>query len=66
MDLSKIAEEVISLSEAIEAYWDTELPKRHPNYPFIRAGRNPDRHRPRNKPLRSCWPGCPMTPFTNS
>ena len=38
MDLSKTIEEVISLSEEIQAYWEAELPKRHPDYPFVHSG----------------------------
>jgi hypothetical protein len=38
MDLSKIVQEVISLSEEIQAYWEVELPKRHPDYPFVHSG----------------------------
>jgi len=38
MNLSSIVEEVIALSEAAQAYWDRELPKRHPEYPIIRPG----------------------------
>jgi Protein of unknown function (DUF3775) len=35
MKLSETTAEVIALATAIGDYWDTELPKRHPNYPFI-------------------------------
>lgn len=38
MKLSETAREVIALAEAIHDYWDTELPKRHPNYPFVNPG----------------------------
>lgn len=40
MSLSKTARKVISLSQAIRRYWDTELPKRHPSYPLIRGNEN--------------------------
>ncbi|HEX4069673.1 MAG TPA: DUF3775 domain-containing protein [Planctomycetaceae bacterium] len=35
MKLSKTAEKVINLARQVQDYWNTELPKRHPNYPFI-------------------------------
>jgi hypothetical protein len=41
MRLSEAANEVIRLAEAIHAYWDRELPKRHPQYPWIRSGEDP-------------------------
>jgi hypothetical protein len=38
MMLSEAVHEVIRLGDASRAYWDRELPKRHPDYPLIRAG----------------------------
>ena len=38
MKLSETTKEVIALAEAIRDYWDTELPKRHPDYPFVHPG----------------------------
>jgi hypothetical protein len=38
MKLSEVAKEVIRLAEAKREYWDTELPKRHPDYPIVRDG----------------------------
>lgn len=38
MKLSDTANEVIALAEATRNYWDTELPKRHPDYPFVHPG----------------------------
>ena len=35
MKLSEAAAIVITLAQVIRAYWDTELPKRHPDYPII-------------------------------
>ena len=35
MKLSEAAAKVIALSQVIRAYWDAELPKRHPDYPII-------------------------------
>jgi hypothetical protein len=36
--LSEAVREVIRLGDASRAYWDRELPRRHPHYPIIRAG----------------------------
>ncbi|HZU36307.1 MAG TPA: DUF3775 domain-containing protein [Gemmataceae bacterium] len=36
MKLSEVIAEVIRLGEASRAYWDRELPRRHPHYPIIR------------------------------
>ncbi len=38
MKLSDELPEIIRLAKAIQAYWDVELPRRHPNYPFIEKG----------------------------
>jgi hypothetical protein len=38
MLLSDAAKRVIELATAINAYWDAELPKRHPDYPLINEG----------------------------
>jgi hypothetical protein len=38
MKLSEAVREAIRLGDASRAYWDRELPKRHPHYPMIRAG----------------------------
>ena len=38
MKLSDAVREVIRLGDASRTYWDRELPRRHPNYPLIRAG----------------------------
>lgn len=59
MDLSEIAKEVIHLSEAIETYWDAELPKRHPNYPFIKAGEDSGPPPPEEKKLQELFAGLP-------
>lgn len=36
--LSEIAREVINLADAASAYWESELPKRHPDYPIVHPG----------------------------
>lgn len=38
MKLSEVADKVIRLGEMSRAYWESELPKRHPYYPIIHAG----------------------------
>ena len=38
MKLSKAVREIIRLGDVSRAYWDRELPRRHPHYPVIRAG----------------------------
>jgi hypothetical protein len=35
MKFSKTAARVITLAGQVQDYWNTELPKRHPNYPII-------------------------------
>lgn len=37
MKLSEASAKVIALAEAIRAYWDAELPKRHPDYPILHS-----------------------------
>jgi hypothetical protein len=38
MKLSESSAKVIDLASAIRDYWDSELPKRHPNYPLVGPG----------------------------
>ena len=38
MKLSEATQEVLRLAGLITAYWDRELPKRHPNYPWVNEG----------------------------
>jgi hypothetical protein len=52
MALSQTAQEVITLADAIRHYWDTELPKRHPNYPMITPGEDSGPPPPEKKRLR--------------
>lgn len=51
MKLSDTAKEVIALAEAIRNYWDTELPKRHPDYPFVHPGEDDGPPPPEEKQL---------------
>lgn len=52
MKLSEIATEVILLADSIRAYWDKELPKRHPDYPFIKPGESSGSPPPEASQLR--------------
>jgi hypothetical protein len=36
--LSEVAARVIDLARQTRDYWDSELPKRHPDYPFVHPG----------------------------
>jgi len=38
MKFSQTVNKVLALSQAIRDYWSVELPKRHPNYPFVNEG----------------------------
>src|SRR5438067_8662212 len=53
MKLSETAAEVISLATAIHNYWDSELPKRHPNYPVIAPGEDSGPPPPEKSRLKS-------------
>jgi hypothetical protein len=53
MKLSETASKVIALAEAIRNYWDTELPKRHPDYPFVHPGEDSGPPPPEEKKLKS-------------
>ncbi|MCI0379917.1 MAG: DUF3775 domain-containing protein [Gemmataceae bacterium] len=53
MKLSETAQKVIALAEAIRKYWETELPKRHRDYPLIRAGEDSGPPPPEEKKLKN-------------
>jgi hypothetical protein len=59
MKLSETVKEVIALSAAIGNYWDTELPKRHPNYPVVDAGEDSGPPPPQKKQLRDLLKSLP-------
>jgi hypothetical protein len=42
MNLSEAAKRVIELGRKVRAYYETELPKRFPNYPLVNPGDDPD------------------------
>ncbi len=52
MKLSETIRKVIPLAEAIRDYWDTELPKRHPNYPLVNPGEEDPPPPPEEKRLK--------------
>lgn len=52
MRFSDTAKEVISLAESIRRYWDAELPKHHPDYPWIRSGEDSGPPPPEEEKLR--------------
>ncbi len=59
MKLSEAAKEVIVLAEAIRTYWDTELPKRHPHYPFIHLGEDSGPPPPEEQKLKDLLASLP-------
>lgn len=60
MKFSEAAEEVIRLADARRAYWDAELPKRHPDYPIMRAGQRRTPPPPEDGQLRSLLASLPQ------
>jgi hypothetical protein len=59
MKLSEAANEVIALAEAIRNYWDAELPKRHPNYPFVHPGEDSGPPPPEEQKLKALLASLP-------
>jgi hypothetical protein len=53
MKLSETAANVIDLATVIRDYWNTELPKRHPNYPVVHPGEDSGPSPPEEANLRS-------------
>jgi len=52
MKLSDAAKKVIALSEVIQKYWETELPKWHPKYPLVNPGEDDPPPPPEEKKLK--------------
>jgi hypothetical protein len=52
MKLSEIVKKVINLREAINNYWDIELPKRHRDYPIVHEGEDSGPPPPEQKKLQ--------------
>lgn len=59
MKITELLKEVIPLAEAIREYWDTELPKRHPDYPIVRFGEKSAPPPPEQEKLRKLLLGMP-------
>ncbi len=59
MKLSQALQEMIRLSQAINDYWETELPKRHRDYPLVRPGEDSGPPPPGEQTLRELLEGLP-------
>ncbi len=59
MKLSETVSEVIALAEAIRNYWDAELPKRHPDYPFVHPGEDDGPPPPEEQKLKALLASLP-------
>ena len=59
MKLSETVNEVIALAEAIRTYWDAELPKRHPDYPWVHPGEDDGPPPPEQKKLEDLLASLP-------
>jgi hypothetical protein len=59
MKLSEVVRQVIRLGDASRAYWDRELPKRHPDYPLIRAGEDSGPPPPEDAQIEALLKGLP-------
>ena len=59
MKLSETVSEVIALAEAIRNYWDAELPKRHPDYPFVHPGEDDGPPPPEEQKLKDLLASLP-------
>jgi hypothetical protein len=59
MKLSEAAREVIDQARAIRAYWDAELPKRHPNFPLVNPGEDSGPPPPEEDELRKLLASLP-------
>jgi hypothetical protein len=57
--LSEAAERVIELAHATREYWETELPKRHPDYPIVNLGEDSGPPPPEESELRTFLAGLP-------
>jgi len=59
MSFSETAERVVNLATAIRDYWNTELPKRHPNYPVVSPGEDSGPSPPEETELKRFFRGLP-------
>jgi hypothetical protein len=59
MKLSEAVMKVIGLAKVIREYWETELPKRHPDYPVMNPGEQPLPPPPEEKKLAKLFASLP-------
>ena len=59
MKLSETAKAVITLADAIQSHWDTELPKRHPDYPLVHSGEDSGPPPPEQEKLKDLLANLP-------
>jgi uncharacterized protein DUF3775 len=59
LKLSEAVEKVIALAKVIREYWETELPKRHPDYPVMNPGEQPLPPPPEEKKLAKLFASLP-------
>jgi hypothetical protein len=52
MTIETAAGKALTIAEIIRDYWETELPKRHPKYPFVGPGADDGPPPPEEKKLR--------------
>jgi hypothetical protein len=52
MKLSEAIKKILPIADAIRIYWDTELPKYYPNYPFANPGEEDPPPPPEEKKLK--------------
>jgi len=59
MKLSEAVKKVVGLAKLIREYWETELPKRHPDYPIMNPGEQPLPPPPEEKKLAKLFASLP-------
>ncbi len=59
MKFSETLDAVIALAETIRDYWNVELPKRHPDYPWVHPGEDSGPPPPEEKILTDLLLGLP-------
>ena len=59
MKLSEAVKKVIRLAKVIREYWETELPKRHLDYPVLNPGEQPLPPPPEEKELNKLFASLP-------
>lgn len=59
MKLSETLNEIIPLADAVHRYWESELPKRHPDYPLVHPGEDDGPPPPEEVKLRALLASLP-------